>query len=246
MTFQLSPSFQLVEAKEGDHLEVVATCTLTHAPTGTICGVAPGSCSTRESKYAYRKGERLCPKCGAAAIIKGQEQYGGGWVCWKKKDGCGAKFSDGDDAIESQKTDRVENPDLPDQWNTVRKMACKRAHVAATLFATGASELFTQDVEDMAHGPDAEKSEPRAVRSSASPPTESEMATVVQSMRFSESMEKLNKVRADNRSRGWSTAQQRALNSAFSARKQELTSFYPAGGFADEADAERAAIQEES
>jgi hypothetical protein len=35
----------------------------------------------------------VCPKCGAAAIIKGKAEYGGGWVCFKKKGGCGAKFA---------------------------------------------------------------------------------------------------------------------------------------------------------
>lgn len=37
--------------------------------------------------------DKTCPKCGAAAIIKGKEEYGGGWVCFKKKGGCGAKFT---------------------------------------------------------------------------------------------------------------------------------------------------------
>jgi hypothetical protein len=34
-----------------------------------------------------------CPKCGViGAIIKGRPEYGGGWVCWTNKGGCGAKF----------------------------------------------------------------------------------------------------------------------------------------------------------
>lgn len=43
---------------------------------------------------------------------------------------------------------RVENPDIADTWNTVLKMAKKRALVDATLTATGCSDMFTQDVED--------------------------------------------------------------------------------------------------
>lgn len=35
-----------------------------------------------------------CPTCGANAIIKGKEEYGGGWLCFKKKGGCGDKFTD--------------------------------------------------------------------------------------------------------------------------------------------------------
>jgi len=31
-----------------------------------------------------------CPKCGKAeAVIRGQEKFGGGFVCWKKRGGCG-------------------------------------------------------------------------------------------------------------------------------------------------------------
>jgi hypothetical protein len=43
---------------------------------------------------------------------------------------------------------RIPNPDVADVVNTIQKMAQKRALVAATLIATGASEFFTQDVED--------------------------------------------------------------------------------------------------
>ena len=40
----------------------------------------------------------------------------------------------------------VENANLEDQWNTVSKIADKRALVAAVLMATGASDTFTQDM----------------------------------------------------------------------------------------------------
>jgi hypothetical protein len=35
-----------------------------------------------------------CPTCGVNAIIKGKEEYGGGWLCFKKKGGCGDKFTE--------------------------------------------------------------------------------------------------------------------------------------------------------
>lgn len=109
---------------------------------------ADGSCSSFESKYRWRKAERICPACGQPAIIKGRAEYGGGWLCFKRKDGCGAKFSDGDQAIESQEVGRIPNPDVCDQVNTIQKMAQKRALIAATLLAVNASEFFTQDLED--------------------------------------------------------------------------------------------------
>jgi hypothetical protein len=111
-----------------------------------------GSCNSREQKYRYREAQRACPACGQACIIKGREEYGGGWLCFKKKGGCGAKFADGDREIESQQTGRVFNPDIADQVNTIQKMAQKRSLVGAVLLAVNASEFFTQDLEDMAVG----------------------------------------------------------------------------------------------
>jgi hypothetical protein len=111
---------------------------------------ADGSCNSREQKYRYREAQRMCPECNAAAIIKGREEFGGGWICFRKKGGCGAKFPVGDQTIESQQVGRIFNPEIADQVNTIQKMAQKRALVAATLLAVNASEFFTQDVEDFA------------------------------------------------------------------------------------------------
>lgn len=44
---------------------------------------------------------------------------------------------------------RITNPDVIGVKNTIMKMAQKRAFVGAILLATGASEFFTQDIEDM-------------------------------------------------------------------------------------------------
>jgi hypothetical protein len=44
---------------------------------------------------------------------------------------------------------RIDNPDTADQVNTLLKMANKRAYVDGILRATGASRLFTQDLEDL-------------------------------------------------------------------------------------------------
>lgn len=44
---------------------------------------------------------------------------------------------------------RVPNPDIADYINTVEKMAQKRAFMQAILMAAGASQFFTQDLEDI-------------------------------------------------------------------------------------------------
>lgn len=124
--------------------------TLLKNSSGVIMGTGLGSCSTMESKYRWRQGERRCPSCQKATIIKGRAEYGGGWLCFAKKGGCGAKFPDGDQSIEGQNIDRVENPDIADLYNTCLKMAKKRSFVDATLTTTAASDIFTQDMEETA------------------------------------------------------------------------------------------------
>lgn len=114
-----------------------------------IVAQASGSCSSWEPKYRYRNGQITCPQCGKQSVIKGKKEYGGGWICFAKKGGCGAKFADRDAAITSQETGKVANPDIAELENTILKMADKRALVAATLLATGCSDIFTQDIEDM-------------------------------------------------------------------------------------------------
>lgn len=114
-----------------------------------MVGSGLGSCNSMEKKYRYRSSERVCPSCGKATIIKGKAEYGGGFICFAKKGGCGAKFQDTDPAIVKQETGQIENPDRADLLNTIDKMAQKRALVAAVLITTNASEFFTQDIEDM-------------------------------------------------------------------------------------------------
>jgi len=129
-----------------EHLTVISRATVYHAPTGTRLGYGEGICSSRERSRAYRKQERTCPECEQPAVIKGKAEFGGGWLCWRKRGGCGAKFPDGDERIEAQEVGEIENPDLPDTWNAVAKMGKKRAYVDAVLSVTGASAIFTQDI----------------------------------------------------------------------------------------------------
>lgn len=148
--YRLRPSFELVTCREdwdSGFFYYHYRCKLTR--DGEFMGEAEGSCNTKEKKYRYRNAERVCPNCGKPTIIKGKADYGGGYICFAKKGGCGAKFKDGAPEIEAQEVGQVENPDIYDAVNTVQKMAQKRALVAAVLITTGASEFFTQDVEDL-------------------------------------------------------------------------------------------------
>ena len=116
--------------------------------TGRFMGSGIGSCSTMESKHRYRNALRKCPACGKEAIAKGKEEYGGGWYCNKKKDGCGKKYTNDDSTIVNQKAGHVENENPADQYNTCYKVAGKRSYVDATIKTTAASHLFTADMEE--------------------------------------------------------------------------------------------------
>jgi hypothetical protein len=147
--FRFRPEFvQDIKELAGGHREISTRCAVYHIDTGRKIAEGVGLCTTLESKYRWRNSAKKCPQCGAEAIIKGKAEYGGGWVCFQKKGGCGAKFRDGDPAIEGQKEGKVENPDIADTYNTVMKMSKKRAYVDAVITACAASDIFTQDIED--------------------------------------------------------------------------------------------------
>ena len=149
LTFRLAPFFEITRSDlADDHREYEVVCTLKHQITENVVGQGVGSCTTREKKYRWRQAKRKCPECGIEAIIKGKEEYGGGWVCYKKKKGCGAMFEDLDPRIMSQEMGMVENPDIADLYNVVLKMAKKRAHVDAMITACAASDIFAQDIDD--------------------------------------------------------------------------------------------------
>ncbi len=107
-----------------------------------------GTCSTFESKYRYRKSSRKCPRCEKETILK-SKNVGEGWFCWRKKGGCGATFALSDPTITGQEEGKADNENPAEFWNTVRKMAFKRAIVHASINATNTSELWSQDLEDL-------------------------------------------------------------------------------------------------
>lgn len=142
--FRLVPSF---EVKRDDlpngHREYTVTCTL-KTMEGVFAGEGVGSCSTMESKYRYRNASdyEVLDEPIPEDSKERKEEYRKQGFGMKKVDGvwCWVKYtSEG----------KVENPDIADVYNTVLKMAKKRAHVDATITATAASDIFTQDVEDM-------------------------------------------------------------------------------------------------
>jgi hypothetical protein len=151
-TFRLAPTYEIRrDDLPNGHREFEVVCTLTHINTQAVLAQGVGSCTTMESKYRFRPGlvvdtgkpvpreywdlRTSDPKAAQAAL-------GGHGLSTKKIDGVWHVV---------EKGETVENDNPADQYNTVLKMAKKRAYVDAILSATAASDIFTQDLEDM-HG----------------------------------------------------------------------------------------------
>ena len=96
-----------------------------------LFGVGIGECSSSEDKYRWRK-----PVCDAEFDETPEDRKR---VAWKKKQG----------GAYQQKQVRTNPSDVA---NTILKMAKKRAQIDMTLTATGASDVFDQDLEDLPDG----------------------------------------------------------------------------------------------
>lgn len=131
------------------HISVHSKC-IVHLDdlSGPVVGVGEGSGNSWEKKWRYRLQERTCPDCGNATIIKGKKEYGGGWLCFMKKGGCGHKWPDGAAEIEDQQIGQIDNQDPYDLENTIVKIVNKRARMDAIITATASSDLLTQDLEE--------------------------------------------------------------------------------------------------
>ena len=150
LTFRLRPEYEIRRSDlPNGHREYEVVCTLYFIPTGQSVGQGVGSATTMEGKYRYRGGEK---------VGTGQPVPKTYWNL-KKTDGKAAQNLIGGPGFSAGKIDgnweicstgeKMEHDNPADYYNTVLKMAKKRAHVDAILTATAASDIFTQDVEDM-------------------------------------------------------------------------------------------------
>ena len=174
--FRCTPEYTFVEKIEDFDrplFHYLIHCKVVSRESGVVIAEGFGSCNSREGKYRWRDEAKKCPHCGKAAIIKGKQEFGGGWLCFKKKDGCGAKFADGDAVIEGQASGRVENDDVATVVNTVLKMAKKRSAVDAAISLARCSDMFTQDAEDFEGQPPTNGTTNGTPAKKQSPPKES-------------------------------------------------------------------------
>jgi hypothetical protein len=143
--FRLSPEFEINRADMGNgHREYEIVCRLRSMSSGQIVGEGVGLCSTMETKYRYRNDADY--EVLDTPIPKDSKERRSEY----RKQGFGMKKVD--DVwvwVKYTSEGKVENPDIADTYNTVLKMAKKRAHVDATITACAASDIFTQDIEDL-------------------------------------------------------------------------------------------------
>ena len=149
LMFRLAPKYEIKSIEyDNSHIGYEITCSLHQIGSNNFWGQGVGSCSTLESKYRYRNDYEDTGRAPTKAYWdsgkNGQprniELIGGKGHVTKKDDNGAWKIY--------KTSGKIETPDIADQYNTVLKMAKKRAMVDATITATGASDIFTQDMED--------------------------------------------------------------------------------------------------
>lgn len=135
--FHFAPRHEVtIRELDKDHREYDVT-TYLHDLNGRMLGTGVGICSTKESKYRYNWENTGNPVPKDYWKTRDTDLLGGNQYIAKKK---------GQEWFIFEKVERV---DIADLYNTVKKMAKKRAFVDAVLTVTGVTDIFTQDLEDM-------------------------------------------------------------------------------------------------
>lgn len=161
--FRLRPEYDVFESDLAhNHKRFRVTCKLFFI--GAIpeikIGEGVGESSSMESKYRFRN--------AAPEITETGETLPKAFWTWRETEGDVLAKKRLSEAFDGQNVgpkkingtwqvviykggsdEKVENPNPPDVFNTVLKIAKKRAFVDATITATASSDFFTQDLEDI-------------------------------------------------------------------------------------------------
>jgi len=130
--FKISVEPEIEEIRDGDHITVKVRAIGRHMTSGIVVGVGVGECSTAEEKYSWRTS--VCDEeYDATKETQRRLKWFKGYARENKPP-------------YSVKQVRTNPADLA---NTVLKMAKKRAQVDLSLTCLAASDIFTQDIEDL-------------------------------------------------------------------------------------------------
>lgn len=129
LTFRIAPKYTTESLCETGLVKYRVTCTGIHQATGVMLGEGIGECSSDEEKYRWRK-------------MVAQQEWDDTPQHMRR-----VKLKRGkNNTTYTESQVRTEPADLA---NTVLKMAGKRAMIAMVLAVTGASSMFSQDLEDL-------------------------------------------------------------------------------------------------
>lgn len=134
-TFRIAVSVHVDDLSTADCVRYRVRTVGTHQQSGVVVGEGIGECSSDEEKYKWRKCHNK-KEFDATPESRRRIKYGKSWE------------------------DMQVRTEPADVANTVLKMAKKRAQVDLTLTATAASDIFTQDVEDIPEELRSEHREP--------------------------------------------------------------------------------------
>lgn len=126
-TFRLAAKPEVQDLSDGGEIAYRVTVNLLSA-NGAFIGAGIGECSSAEDKYSWRAS--ICDEEFDATPENRRR----------------IKFSKYQGRVEKKKQVRTNPADVA---NTILKMAKKRAQVDAVITATAASDIFTQDIEDL-------------------------------------------------------------------------------------------------
>lgn len=127
VTFRIAVTSEVEDLSTSDYKKYRVTCTA-YAQDGTKLGSAVGTASSNETKYQWRK--PVCDQEFEECDIDRKREK---WINTKN----------GPIKIKQIKTE------CDDLDNTILQMADKRAYVAVVRKVTAASDVFTQDIEDL-------------------------------------------------------------------------------------------------
>jgi len=131
-TFRIAVKSTVEDLSTPDEKHFRVTCS-GYTPNGTLLGSAVGECSSNEEKFKWRS-----PVCDEEFAEVDGDRKREKWV-----------KGYGDKPAFKKKQIRTEPSDLA---NTILQLADKRAYVAVVRKITAASDVFTQDIEDLPEG----------------------------------------------------------------------------------------------
>lgn len=129
-TFRIAVSYRVEDLSTDDAVRYRVVAIGTHQTSGTVLGEGVGEASSDEEKYKWRKASGIRE---FEATPPNRRRLKFGFDRQKREE-------------YDTKQVRTEPADVA---NTILKMAAKRAQVAMTLNVTAASDIFTQDIEDL-------------------------------------------------------------------------------------------------